>query len=105
MSTLEKFETPLIYVIIGKLHSDFDEPSYSTDPRVYKLPVFDEPVSDEDYDKKYKNLVKAFLVKEDAIRFAFKCDFHSLNCPVYEKQGNEWVYSDSKTSEMADELN
>jgi hypothetical protein len=93
-----------LYVIIGDPREPFDEPAYPTDPRHYGLPLFKRLLSEEEFDSHYRARVKAFVQQEDAIRFAFSCGMIGVRCPVYERVGEEWVYSDTETDSVAEKL-
>lgn len=93
-----------LYVIIGNPREAFEEPLYMTDPRHYGLPLFKRPLSDEEFDRDYRAKVKAFIDRQDAIRFAFGCYMIGVRCPVYEWVGGEWICSIAETDKMADDL-
>lgn len=90
-------EIEAIYEVAGKPYEAFTNPSYPTDPRHYKLPVFENEPTDEEYEKDYKHRVKAFIRRDDAISFAYHCNLITVTCPVYEKIDGKWVYSSEKT--------
>jgi hypothetical protein len=121
-----KKEPAIMYVIIGEqLQRDIPEdalseerefiesfnnrekyspPDYDTDPRKYDLPVFNEVLSDEQFESEYREKVRAFFNKKDALKFASYCNMVTVRCPVYIKNGKEWEYSSKLTGKMADYL-
>jgi len=94
-----------LYVVVGDPHQPFAEPPYPTDPRHYGLPLFKRPLSDEEFDRDYRAKVKAFLDRDDAIGFAYHCNLVSVQCPVYDRVGDEWVYNADETGRVADDIN
>ena len=94
-----------LYVIVGDPHRPFEEPSYSTDPRHYGLQLLNTAVSDEEFDRKYRHKLKAFLDQDDAIDFAYHCNLVSVLCPVYDRIGDEWVHNDEETANVANDIN
>jgi hypothetical protein len=97
-------EPTRLFVIIGDPTEAVEEPGYPTDPRHYHLPLFREPVSDEEFDRAYRTRVKAFIEREHAIQFAWGCNMIGVRCPVYERVNGQWVYSESETEKMAEDL-
>jgi hypothetical protein len=94
-----------LYVVIGDPDQPFDEPSYSTDPRHYSVPIFNNPVTNDEFEAKYRHRVKAFLLRDHAITFAYHCNLDSVQCPVYEWSGGKWVYNEEETVKVADDIN
>ena len=93
-----------IYVVTGEPLKPFTEPRYITDPRHYGLPLFKRPVSDEEFERKYRQRVKAFIKRYDAITFACLCNLDGVACPVYDRVGDKWVYNPDETGKLADEI-
>src|SRR5215510_7819513 len=73
-----------VYVVAGEPLKPFREPRYITDPRHYGLPLFKEPVSDEEFERKYRHKLKAFIKRDDAITFVYLCNLDGVACPVYD---------------------
>jgi hypothetical protein len=94
-----------IYAVIGEPLKAFTEPRFITDPRHYGLPLFKHPVSDEEFERKYRHGVKAFIKRYDAITFAYHCNLDSVACPVYDRVGDKWVYNPDETGKVADQIN
>lgn len=94
-----------IYVVTGEPHQPFTEPSYITDPRHYGLPLFKEPVSDEEFEREYRHKIKAFIKRDDAITFAYHCNLAGVMCPVYDRVDEKWVYNPEETGKVADDIN
>jgi hypothetical protein len=94
-----------IYVVTGEPLKPFTEPRYITDPRHYGLPLFKRPVSDDEFERKYRHGIKAFIKRYDAITFAYHCNLDSVACPVYDRVGDKWVYNPDETGKVADQIN
>jgi hypothetical protein len=94
-----------LFVIIGEPHEPFTEPPYPTDPRHYGLPLFKRPVTNEEFESHYRDRVKAFLDRDHAITFAYHCNLVGVRCPVYEWNGDEWVYNKEETGRVAEDIN
>ena len=90
---------------LGGPESDYDAPSYSTDPRDYNLDLLDEPVSDDVFERDYKQKLRAFLVRDDAITFAYHCNLVSVWCPVFDLVNGEWLQNSDETGKVADDIN
>lgn len=88
----------------GLNEGPYEEPSYSTDPRSYGLPLFRRQLSDEEYERDWRDKVRAFINRDDAITFGCRLNLVTLQCPVYDLVGKEWVYNADETSSMADEF-
>lgn len=93
-----------LYVVIGDPREPWDEPPYATDPRHYGLPIFDRPVSDEEFDRAYRHRVRAFPDRGDAIRFAWSCGMVSVECRAYDRTGAGWAYNDEETAHLAEDI-
>jgi hypothetical protein len=94
---------PRVYVVTGKPHQPYNEPSYSTDPRTYG--VFLKPeMPDEEY-AKVRDSVKAFVNRDDAIDFAYHCNLVGVMCPVFDRVDDRWIYNELETSRIADDIN
>ena len=89
----------------GKPIQDYSEPDYDTDPRQYGIELFKEPVSDADFDFRYRDSVKAFVDPEDAIDFAYHCNLDGVMCPVYSEHDGRWVYDADATDRLASRIN
>lgn len=98
-------EPTRLYVVIGDPFQPYTEPPYSTDPRPHGLPLFKRPLSDEDFDRDYREKVRAFLDRDHAIDFAYHCNLVSVQCPVYDRVGGEWVYNGDETERVAEDIN
>ncbi len=98
-------EPERLYVVTGDPHQAFEEPGYVTDPRHYSLPLFKTPISDEQFDRDYRHKVKAFIKRDDAIRFAYHCNLVGVMCPVYDRVDGKWVYNPEETGKVADDIN
>ena len=83
-----------LYVIVGQPRRPGDEPSYPTDPRHYGLNLFKRPISDDEFDRVYKDCVKAFVVLEDAIDFVHRCSMDATHS-VYDRVQGKWVYNEA----------
>lgn len=94
-----------IYVVTGEPLKPFTEPHYITDPRHYGLPLFKRPVSGEEFERKYRPRVKAFIKRDDAITFAYHCNLDGVTCPVYDRVDDKWVYNPNETRKVADDIN
>jgi hypothetical protein len=94
-----------LYIIMGDPWDSFKEPPYSTDPRSYKISLFKEPVLDGQFERDYRHQVKAFIRREDAVKFAYHCNLASLLCPVYDSVDGEWVYNKEETGKVAEDIN
>jgi hypothetical protein len=94
-----------MYVIVGEPCREFIETPYSTDPRSYGLPLFKRPISDEEFERDYRTKVKAFLNREHAIEFAYNCNLVGVQCPVYDRIGDEWEYNSDEAGRVADDIN
>lgn len=101
----EQAEPERLYVVTGDPHHVFEEPAYATDPRHYGLPLFKTPISDEQFGRDYRNKVKAFSKRDDAIRFAYHCNLAGVMCPVYDRVDGKWVYNPEETEKVADDIN
>ena len=89
---------------LGGPESDYNAPSYSTDPRDYDLDLLDEPVSDDVFERDYKQKIRAFIVREDAIDFANHCNLAGVWNPVFDRVGDEWVQNSDETDKIADNI-
>jgi hypothetical protein len=94
-----------VYVIIGDPQHPFPEPPYPTDPRVYGVPVFKQPLSDEEFDRDCRAKVKAFIDREHAIIFAHYCNLVSVWCQVYDADGEGWVLNHDEAGRLAEDIN
>jgi hypothetical protein len=109
-STFFKPKPPLmpsrLYCIIGDPYNNpfrkYKEPRYETDPRHYGLDLLQQPVSDEEFDRKYRHSLHAFPNRDDALSCMCHCNIDSVMCPVYDRVGDEWVYNKEETSRLAD---
>lgn len=99
-----------LYVIIGRPLTyrrplgEYVEPSYATDPRHYGLMLFDRQISDEEFNRNHRWKVKAFIDEDDAFTFGCRLNLEGLQCPVYDRVGDEWIYNAEETSRIADEF-
>ena len=91
----------------GDPHKPFSEPDYITDPRHYGIPLpeTDVALSVEEFDRRYRQKIKAFLNRDDAIKFAYHCNLDTLTCPVYDSVEDQWVYNADETGRLAAEIN
>jgi hypothetical protein len=94
-----------LYVVMGDPWDSFKEPPYNTDPRSYKITLFKELVSDEQFERDYRHKVKAFIRREDAITFAYHCNLVNVMCPVYDRVDGQWVYNKDETGKVAADIN
>jgi hypothetical protein len=94
-----------LYVIIGEPHAPSAEPPYNTDPRHYGLPLFTRPLTDVEFERDYRARVRAFIDRDHAITFAYHCNLVGVQCPVYDRVGEEWVYNSEETGRVADCIN
>jgi hypothetical protein len=93
-----------VYVIMGDSFRATPDPPYVTDPRHYGLPIFKEPVSDRQYDRYYRERIKAFLDREDAVKFAYSCNLMTVRCPVFDRASAGWVLNEGETGALAEDL-
>ena len=97
-----------LFVVIGDPSGDpyatYKEPRYDTDPRRYGLQLLTQPVSDEEFDREYRQKLRAFPNREDAILCACHCNLDNLMCPVYDRVGDEWILNQDETSRVLDEI-
>lgn len=93
-----------LYVVVGAPCEEYEEPHYDTDPRPYGLQVLDEPVSEERWQREYRQKIRAFPNRDDAISCGRHCSVDTVMCPVYDRVGDEWVYNQEETSQIADQI-
>ena len=91
-------------MVTGEPHQAFEEPGYVTDPRHYGLSLFKEAVSDEEFERKYRHKLKAFIKRGHAITYAYHCNLDGVACPVYDRVDGKWVYNAEETGKFADHL-
>lgn len=92
-----------MFVIIGDPYRAYAEPKYCTDPREYSLPVFKHELTEEEFSE-YRGKIKAFVNRDDAIGFAYHCNLDSVQCLVYDREGDEWIYNSEETRNIAEEI-
>jgi hypothetical protein len=90
-----------VYVIIGSLREPYTEPSYSTDPRPYGLPLIKAPVPDDEFEREYRDRVKAFNNPDDAMQFASCCHLMSAMFLVFDRVGEAWMENDAEATRVA----
>lgn len=93
-----------LFVVIGDPFKQFLEPPYTTDPRRYQLPLFKTEVSDEQFEREYRHKIKAFVQRDDAIKFALHCNLAGVTCPVYDRVGNGWEYNADETGRISEDI-
>jgi hypothetical protein len=87
-----------LYVIIGRLLDDKDEPPGGFEPRHYGFPLWlTEPIHP-------RARIRAFAEREDAISYGFAFNIEGLQCPVFDWTGSEWTYNEDETGRVADEF-
>ena len=62
------------------------------------------PLSDEEFDRKYRSYTKAFIDRDHAIDFAYHCNLMAVQCPVYDRVGDECVYNHDETGRVAADI-
>jgi len=94
-----------LYVVSCERSHPFQEPGYTTDPRHYGLSPFNTPVTDEEFERCYRDKVKAFIRREDAIAFTCSANLLNVACPVYDRVDGKWIYNDPETHRLAEDIN
>lgn len=116
LSIFRKYEPPKpfrwdecrrLYVVWGDPNTsdDYKEPNYITDPRNYDVELFEKPVTDEEFDQKYRHKVRAFLQPEDAIDFAYHCNLDGIFTSVYDLIDGKWVYNEDASERLTGQIN
>ena len=93
---------PILQRLKSKKYEKFKEPKYSTNVLDYNLNIFDSPVDQDEYNLKYKDIIKAFIEIEDAIDFAYSCNLDSVTTMAYKFNGKSWDYDKELTNSAFD---
>ncbi len=91
-----------IYVVSGEPAVGYRPPAYSTDPRFYHLPDFDQ-LSDQEYEPVAAQL-RAFPNKEDATTFMYACNLETVWCVVYRQESEQWIKDEEEVNHFLEEV-
>jgi hypothetical protein len=80
----------------------YREPSYSTNPQDYDIPLFDPPVTADEYQRQYRETHRVFRTWDEAVDFAYHCNLDSVWMPVYcrSNPSQPWVYDHTETKRL-----
>jgi hypothetical protein len=88
--------------MVGIAHKRGAERPYTTDLRVYGLPFFSRPLSNREFNRDWRDKVKAFIYRRDAVAFGLRCKREKgVGCCVYDRAGDRWTYNGNATGRLA----
>jgi len=93
-----------IYAIIGEPLRPYTPPAYATDPRSYGLDLFKTPVSDAEFESRYKHRMRAFVFSGGRDYIRLPLQLVGVLCPVYDRSETGWVYNSPNWS-LAEDIN
>ncbi len=82
----------------------YEDREYITDPRNYGIWLFEEPVSDEEFERDYRHRVKAFLEPDHAVQFAHQCNLDGVTVEVYDLCEGKWTYNLDATGRLSRQI-
>jgi hypothetical protein len=89
---------------INRFREDRYSAPYDTDPRRQGLPVFKLPLSDAEFERDYRQRVRAFPNLEDAFEFVGHCNLDNLRMLVFDRVNSDWVFNSEETGNVLEQL-
>ncbi len=80
----------------------YREPPYSTNPHDYEIPLFDPPVTAEEYQQQYQETHRVFKTWDEAVDFAYHCNLDNVWMPVFCRSdpSSTWIYDHVETERL-----
>lgn len=91
-----------VYVVSGEPAAEYTPPAYSTDPRFYHLPDFDQ-LGDQEYEQVAAQL-RAFPNEEDATTFMYACNLETVWCVAYRREAEGWLKDEEEMKHFMDNI-